>query len=233
MRRSMQLPELESLFAAVPEAAGITAYRRAVLDENVLGQASTSGRLNCWKPLRSLYRLDPKYLPFKALRRLWGTDHATQRRLALLAAIAHDPLLRSTSETVVEATPGSTVSSRDLALAVERRWPGRFGHSGLQKIGQYTSATWRQAGLLDENRVREPRATDVPVRAAAYAFLLAGLAGFSGAALLRSPWTALLELSPAQAELLATRARTEGLIDYRTMGGIVEFGFAPLRVGPT
>jgi hypothetical protein len=228
MRRSMQLAALEALFEAVPPSATVEAYRHAVLEDNVLGQASASGRLNSWKPLRSLYRLDPTYAPFALLRMLWSTDHAAQQALALLAAVAHDPLLRATVPRVLDAASGHDVPNTDLAAAVEARWPGRFARSGLQKIGQYTGSTWREAGFLDDRRHRVQRTGKVSAQAAAYAFVLGRLAGFTGAALLRSPWTALLELGPADAQDLAAQAASAGLIDYRSMGGVVELGFVPL-----
>src|SRR3954453_8616381 len=106
MRRSMQLAALEALFEAVPPSGTVEAYRRAVLEDNVLGQASASGRLNCWKPLRSLYRLDLQYAPFALLRRLWAIDPEAHRALALLAAVAHDPLLRATVPRVLNAASG-------------------------------------------------------------------------------------------------------------------------------
>jgi hypothetical protein len=231
MRRSMQLDGLEALFDAVPADAPVAAYRDAVLSENVLGQPSASARLHSWKPLRSLYRLDPAHPPFAVLRRLWGLDRESHPRLALLAAVAHDPLLRSTVPRVLDAAAGREVTNPDLAGAVEDRWPGRFAASGLQKIGQYTGSTWRQGGYLDGDRRRLARRGPVPVPAAAYAFVLGALAGFSGAALLRSPWIALLELDSTQAEALAERASSVGLVDYRSMGGVVELGFAPLFGG--
>jgi hypothetical protein len=228
MRRSMQLAALEALFDAVPPTGDVHAYRRAVLDDNVLGQASASGRLNCWKPLRSLYRLDPRYAPFALLRRLWAIDREAHRALALLAAVAHDPLLRATVPRVLDAASGHEITNADLAAAVEERWPGRFARTGLQKIGQCTSSTWREAGYLGDDRRRLRRTDQVPMAAGAYAFVLGRLAGFTGAALLRSPWIDLLELSTADAEAIAGRARVAGLIDYRSMGGVIELGFVPL-----
>ena len=228
MRRSMQLGALEALFEAVPPSGDVEAYRRAVLEENVIGQASASGRLNCWKPLRSLYRLDPGYAPFALLRGLWPVDPDSHRTLALLAAVAHDPLLRATVPCVLDAASRREVTNADLAAVVEERWPGRFARTGLQKVGQCTGSTWREAGYLDADRRRIHRTGDVRVSAAAYAFALGRLAGFTGVALLRSPWTALLEMSASDAEALAGRARAAGLIDYRSMGGVVELGFLPL-----
>src|SRR4051794_7962270 len=80
MRRSMQLDALEAMFEAVPSDATTDAYRRAVLDDNVLGQATASGRLSCWKPMRTLYRLDPSYTPFALLRQLWNDDRSARPR---------------------------------------------------------------------------------------------------------------------------------------------------------
>lgn len=233
MRRSMQSDALTALFEALPVDASVSDYRSAVVEDNILGQASASGRVNTWKPLRSLYQFDFSRPLFRALRRLWDdAPRTSQPQLALLYALAQDPILRATASPVVESAIGVEVSRAEITAAVEQAWPSRFQPAVLRKIGQYTSQSWQQAGYLDLSGVRvttRPATADT----AAFALLLGHLAGYSGARLTRSPWFTVLGADSHDAQLAARAAQSRGLVEYRSMGGVSEFGFSMLLAPST
>ena len=108
--RTMMLSELESLLDATPAAATAADLKSAVIDHNVTGKSTMSGRIRTHRYLRELYALDPRALPYRALRDLWDVEVSSRPMLALLCAMARDPLLRATAlftATVPEGTPVS------------------------------------------------------------------------------------------------------------------------------
>jgi hypothetical protein len=69
--RTIQLPGLRALLAAVPAVpadADATAYKEAVVAQNVLGKKTLNSRQRSYRYLRELYGLDPGILLFRALR---------------------------------------------------------------------------------------------------------------------------------------------------------------------
>lgn len=224
----MQLEAVAALFDALPSNATLADYRHAVIDDNILGLQSASGRRDAWKPLRSLYRFELKDPLFAALRQLWdeATD-AARPRVLLLFVLAQDPILRATASAVLDKPVGAEVPRTDITDAVEHAWPSRFPPAALRKIGQYSSQTWQQAGYLDSNSVRIAQ-PPVDGYTAALALLLGHLSGSSGAQLMNSPWFTVLGASAHDAQVAARDAQSRGLIEFRSMGGVSEFGFSAL-----
>lgn len=68
MSRSMMLPELRLLLAAVLAAAGRADYRAAIVDDNALGKPTFSSRRKAEKHLYELYGLAPSLALFRVLR---------------------------------------------------------------------------------------------------------------------------------------------------------------------
>src|SRR5947209_4044608 len=106
--RTMMLAELRSLLSACQPSASLEEYRAAVVDENVLLKKTVATRKVSFRWLRELYALDRKILLFRALRDLWDEDIQAQPLLALLSAVARDPLLKSTAERILAIPVGET-----------------------------------------------------------------------------------------------------------------------------
>jgi hypothetical protein len=104
--RTIMLEELGLLLNAVPADASADRYRRAILDDNVLGKATRSTRQKTAKYLTALYALDPFRAVFHLLRHFWRADQPGKSMLAYLAATARDPLLRECSEDVLGVPQG-------------------------------------------------------------------------------------------------------------------------------
>ena len=104
--RTMMLRELTELLAVMPRGATQEDYGSAIVDENILGKDTSSNRRYTRQRLSELYGLDPSLPMFRVLLRLWNLDEDGRPLLALLCALARDPLLRATAVAVLPMTPG-------------------------------------------------------------------------------------------------------------------------------
>jgi hypothetical protein len=98
--RTMMLAELTELLAAVPANATREEYAEAIIEDNILGKQTTSTRRLTNQQLGELYGLSLTLPLFRVLRRLWDVDAPGRPLIALLCALARDPLLRATSKAV-------------------------------------------------------------------------------------------------------------------------------------
>lgn len=226
--RTMMLSELELLLGAVPPGSSREDYRGAVLDENVLLKKADSTRKKSLRHLRELYTLDEEDPLFSAARTILGHDPAALPLLALLTAVARDDLLRATAPAVLETPVGSPVTAGTLSGAVAESFPDRLTANILAKVGRNTASSWTQSGHL-KGRVKKLRAqAAASVGAVAYALLLGHLSGTRGLPLYETPWARLLDAPPNEIDALAFAASQRGLLEYRRMGEVAEFGFSKL-----
>ena len=82
--QTIMVSSLQRLLAELPPDAPPSSYRTAVMEENVLGKQTVSGREWAFRQLRRFYALNPQSLLFRALRDLWEHGKADQPLLALL-----------------------------------------------------------------------------------------------------------------------------------------------------
>ena len=112
--QTIMVSSLQRLLAIVPSDSAPASYRAAVMDENVLGKQTASGREWAFRQLRRFYALNPQSLLFRALRDLWDHDKAGQPLLAMLCALARDPVLRASAAVIVTTEPGEVITSARL-----------------------------------------------------------------------------------------------------------------------
>ena len=223
--RTIMLRELRTLLATCANDATLEDYRKAVVDDNALQKRTVTTRRASLRQLRELYALDLQVLLFRTLRDLWDADEEAQPLLALLCAVARDPLLRATADAVLDTLPGEPVTAEMLAAAVNAAFPGRYKPTVLHVTGRNVVSSWQQSGHL------AGRATKVRIRAGcrpttvAYALLLGHLCGASGNALFQTLWARLLDAPEHILRSQAAIASQEGWIDYRHAGGMTEVGF--------
>ncbi len=91
---------LTELFAALPSDAAREDYGTPIVQENALGKRTDATRLSSRQCLNEMYGLDPRLALFRVLRHLWRIDPPGQPLLAMLCALARDPLLCSTTHPV-------------------------------------------------------------------------------------------------------------------------------------
>jgi len=223
--RTMMLADITTLLDCTPPKADRAAFACAVVDANCLGKPSKSARSIAFRHLAQLYGLDPSLAVYRAFRKLWSFDRVGRPMLALLVALARDPLLRANQDEVLSLRVGEMTNRERLErhlLAIE---PNRFSLSSLRSMAQNINGTWTEAGVL-EGRVAKQRATPrVSPEAATFALFLAHLEGRSGQRLFSSAWVAALAIPQVDVASLATAAHQRGLLDYLSGGGVQEVRF--------
>ena len=117
--RTMMFNEIESLLDAVQGERERVEYVHAVLEDNCLGKQTLSTRKLSLQRLSELYALDPAVPLFRIMRDLWRTYPESQPQLALLTALARDPLLRMTAATVLQTPAGKEFARQDMTDALE------------------------------------------------------------------------------------------------------------------
>jgi hypothetical protein len=226
--KTMMLPELRLLLAAVPGPVAVREYTRAAVEDNALRKNTTTTRKKTLSMLRQLYGLSGDVPIFAALRGLWDADPYAQPLLALSCATARDPLLRATAHAVLTLQPCDHIGPAELAAEVASAFPNRYKPGTLHHIGQNTGASWTQGGLL-RGRLKKERVRPhaVPI-AAVYALYLGHLGGLAGPALLTSIWAKLCDTDTASVRSLAETAARSGWLEYASSGGMTEIGFRHL-----
>ena len=220
--RTIMLRELTELFAALPPSATRDAYTTAIVEENVLGKRTYATRLSSRQRLAEMYGLDPRLAIFRIFRRVWPIGPHGQPMLAILCALARDPLLRSTAHSVLALAPGEELIRSRFVAAIRGSVGARMNDAVLDKVARNAASSWAQSGHL-EGRVRKIRRRVEPTPAAtAMALWLGELEGRAGLSLLDSDWAAVLD---ARGGVLLPRvldAKRLGLIQARIAGNVVE-----------
>ena len=112
------LDELSAILNATPDNAVRADYARRIVEENILFKATFATRKLTNQRLGELYGLDPKIAPFRVLRKLWNIDKNSQPLLALLLALARDPLLLGTAEYIISMKENDELSRATLKQAI-------------------------------------------------------------------------------------------------------------------
>jgi hypothetical protein len=216
------LAELRDLLAAIPRSADRDAYAKAIVDENVLGKQTIATRRLTHQRLRELYGLDPRLPLFRVLRRLWEADEPGRPLLAMLCALARDPLLRATAPTVLTLPVGAELVRALFLDAIRDTVGGRLNDAVLDKVARNAASSWSQSGHL-EGRVRKVRRRVVPTAgSAALAIWLGAFEGLAGRLLLESRWARVLDRTADELLYVALQAKQLGLLHARAGGGVVE-----------
>ena len=220
--RTIMLAELDDLFAAVGPDAARADYLAAIVEENVLGKATIATRRSTGQRLRELYALEPRVPIFRVLRRLWPIDVPGRPRLALLCALARDPLLRSTAPAVLALPVGAELVRSRFLDDIRQAAGARLNEAVLDKVARNAASSWAQSGHL-QGRMRKIRTRVVPTPGClAMALWLGALEGLAGRALLDSSWARVLDSAGSELLPLALQAKRLGLIHARAGGGVIE-----------
>jgi hypothetical protein len=223
--RTIMLSELKLLLAACPRDADMTYYRRAIVEDNVLLKRTQSTRNESFRRLRELYGLDSGLFVFRAMRELWGENAGESPLIALLCALARDPILRITAEAVLGIPVESPATPQMVSDAIASEFPGRLNQTTLANIGRHAASSWTQSGHLSgrSNKVRIT-ASSSPA-STAYALFLAYLCGERGEGLFSSPWAQILDAPPHVLHEQAFAASQRGWLEYRHTGMVTEVTF--------
>ena len=226
--RTIMLAELTELLGALPLGAERAECVTAIVDDNVLGKHTAATRRLTSQRLTELYGLDPRVPMFRVLRHLWSVDEPGRPLLALLCALARDPLLRSTGPAVLELPAGSELVRATFIGDLREAVGSRLNDSILDKVARNTASSWSQTGHL-EGRVRKIRRRVTPTPGAtAMALWMGALEGLAGEQLFSSRWARVLDRSSGQLAEFALQAKQLGFVHARIGGGVVEIDTRPL-----
>lgn len=223
--RTIMLDELSHLLDAVPGDASREDYADAITVGNCLGKRTVANRKISLQHLRELYALDPHVVLFHVLRELWGRDRPSRALLALLLALARDPLFRVTASAALRTPFGHEFARQPMTDALIEVAGDRLNRQTLDKVVRNAASSWTQSGHL-RGRGRKTRqkvqATPVTV---AYALLIGFATGRRGRLLFKTPWCGVLDTDSGKLIDLAVAAKRVGLLDFKQSGSIIDVSF--------
>ncbi len=220
--RTIMIEELSALFRASSPTAGRAEYRSLIIEQNYLGKRTVSNRRLSDQRLGELYGLDPRIMLFRLMRRFWEVDERGRPLLALLLALARDPLLRMTATPIIRLHQGEELGRQALTDALNRQTGSRFNDASLDKIVRNTAASWTQSGHL-AGRNRKIRQIIRPTpEVVTYALVLGYILGARGPALLETLWVKTLDAVGDELIYIAMDAKRAGYMDIKAGGGVVE-----------
>jgi hypothetical protein len=223
--RTIMLREITQLVGRALATMSLDDYRRAVVEENLLGKATETTRQKTFRHLRELYSLSDKVPIFALYRDLVRFDSGSITLLSLLTAWTRDPLLRATTPAVLQVKFGDHVFGEDLQQALTEAYPHQYSANNVGKIARNAAASWTQSGHLS-GRTKKLRSRVQPRPAAlTFALVLGYVGGITNTQLFSSIWCRLLDLDPTEARSLAEQAHRQELITLRAVGSVVEVRF--------
>lgn len=229
--RTLMLAELAAVIAATPHGTDRAAYAAAIIDANCLEKPTASTRRLSNQRLGELYALDPFVVLFRVLRGLWDVDPKAQPLLAMLVALARDPLFMASATPVLSQTVGVEIQKAPIRDALRKQVGERMNEDTLDKVVRNVSSSWTQTGHLTGRTFKFRERVSAPPTAVALALWMGRAAGFRGDELLTCGWMAALDCTASSARGLALEAKRLGLIDMRTAGDVIEFGLDRLDPG--
>jgi hypothetical protein len=145
--------------------------------------------------------------------------------LALLTALARDPLLRLTAAPILRMQPGEELGRQQLTDAIRAGIDGRLNDSIVDKVVRNTASSWTQSGHL-RGRGRKIRQYVLPTPVVTtYALLLGYILGMRGMGLFESFWAKGLDSPPNELIYQAIDAKRLGLLDLSQAGGVIDVSF--------
>lgn len=226
--RTLMLTELETVLGVVAAPADRAVYATAIVEDNCLGKPTVASRRLSNQRLGELYALDSRCSLFRVLQRLWNIEPKSRRLLAMLAALARDPLFLASAPPVLELAPGAELQRSALKAALREAVGERLNDAVLEKVLRNTASSWTQAGHLEGRTFKLRRRVEPTPTTITYALFLAHIAGFRGNELLANGWTTALDASSSSVRGLALEAKRLGLLDLRSAGDVLEVGFGRL-----
>jgi hypothetical protein len=223
--RTLMLEELTALLAAVPRNADRLAYAAAAVEDNCLAKPTIATRRLSIQRLSELYALDRRCPVFGALRMLWDVDAKSRPLLALLAALARDPLLRSTAPPILDLPAGAELQRAAVRAALREAVGDRLKDAVLDKVLRNAASSWTQSGHLEGRTFKIRHRVEGTPSAVAFGLFLAHAAGFRANELLANGWLSALDVSASAARALAVEAKRLGLLELRSAGDVLEIGF--------
>ena len=226
--RTIMLDELSHLLAAAAGEKSREDYANAVMEHNCLGKRTAATRKLSLQRLTELYGLDGQLILFRVLRDLWDRHEGSRPLLAMLLALARDPLLRATATAVICTPNGHEFSRQSMKDALSEAVGDRLNEATLDKAVRNASSSWTQSGHLSGRGRKIRQKVDATPAATTYALLLGFAVGRRGRLLFETPWAAVLDTSPDDLIDAAVDAKRLGLLDLKQSGSMIDVSFPAL-----
>ena len=146
----------------------------------------------------------------------------------MLCALARDPILRLTTNHILDAEVGAVITPEEIEGILQREVPGRFSESSVRSIARNVLSSWTQSGHLT-GRLRKVRTrANATPGSTAYALFLGYLEGRRAQRLFSSVWARLLDAPTERLLDFARAASRRGWLDFRSVGSVIEVRFPDL-----
>ena len=198
------------------------------MDDNCLGKRTVATRKLSLQRLSELYSLDARVIFFRVLRELWGQHETSRPLLALLLALARDPLLRATVRAVVSTPFDHEFARQSMKDGLLEVVGDRLSATTLDKVVRNASSSWTQSGHLRGKGRKTRQRVEATPAATMYALLLGFAVGRRGRLLFETPWTAILDANPEELIDIAVDAKRLGLLDLKQSGSMIDVSFPTL-----
>ena len=218
--RTIMLDELSTLLRACPGKAGRADDVRALVDENCLGKHTVSTRRLTLQRLSELYALDPAVSVFRLLRMFWREDEKGHAQLALLAALARDPLLRATAPVILSMSEGEEIARQRVTDAIRQAVDERLNEATLDKVVRNAASSWTQSGHLEGRGRKKRKKIEPSPGAVAFAFVFGYMLGARGRTLFDTLFARVLHHDESTLTFLAMNAKRLGFLDIKSGGGL-------------
>jgi hypothetical protein len=226
--RTIMLDELSHLLNAAPGEVSREDYANVVMEHNCLGKRTVATRKLSLQRLSELYGLDAQLTLFRVLRDLWGKHEGSRPLLALLLALARDPLLRATATAVIRTPHGHEFARQSMKNALAEAVGDRLNDATLDKVVRNASSSWTQSGHFRGRGRKIRQKVDATPAATTYALLLGFALGRRGRLLFETPWAAILDSGPDDLIDAALDAKRLGLLDFKQSGSMIDVSFPAL-----
>ena len=223
--RTIMVAAVSQLFVASSPGTPYGELRRLVMDQNVLQKTSMAGRAETFRRLRELYALNPEVPVYRGLRFFWSLAPEEQPLLAMLCALARDPVLLASGSPVLSTAHGVALPKADMEAHLAAAFPGRYSMEVLAGMTRRLLSSWTQSGHLAGRSRKVRAAPKAGPASAAYALLLGHLQGVRGELLFQTPWVAMLDVPARRVHELAQDASRRGWIDYRRAANVTDLQF--------
>lgn len=226
-RRTMMYKDLELLLSSESTTTDLDFFAK-VTNDNVLAKTTASARRDAYQHLRELYGLSDEVPIFRLLFKFWKANPMGRRLLALMCALARDPILRASQLNILETEIGNVLDRSALEETIMSAFPGRFNTTTLASVGRNIASSWTQSGhLVGSTRKTRTKPQTTPENTT-FALLLSFITGSRGLSLLRSPWTQLLDIDRHELVGRMEDAARLGLVNIRQSASILEVRFDSL-----
>lgn len=223
--RTIMLQELTLLFQSRNQEATRQEYLEAVIEDNCLGKPTMSTRKLSAQRMSELYGLNPSIPLFRLLRYFWYIQ-ASQPLLALLTALARDPLLRLTAIPIQTLQSGDEFSRSKFNEILEQSTHNRFNEGTLDKVVRNTASSWTQSGHLKGRVIKIRQFVKPTPIVTTYALMLGYMFGYRGDSLFSTIWAKILDTPKSKLIELALDAKRLGLLEMSQAGGVTTITFS-------